>query len=146
MKKKIMRFGFALLASIFLATLVALGGGDGGIRFGPISVFSLCAIVAFGINWLAFIPANVAGTERYYDLTGSLTYLSVIIIALMLSGDPGVRAMDCVGDGGYMGIQNWVHSCSCESAAMAGMIDLTRLRPNLRGFSSHGRYRRCGLY
>ena len=45
-------------------------------------------ILAFLIQWLAYIPAYVFQTEKFYDLTGSLTYLSVTWYALILaSGD-----------------------------------------------------------
>tara|TARA_B110000008_G_scaffold152614_1_gene153807 strand:+ start:5825 stop:6673 length:849 start_codon:yes stop_codon:yes gene_type:complete len=38
--------------------------------------------LAFAIQWVAFIPAYVFQTEKFYDLTGSLTYLSVIWVSL----------------------------------------------------------------
>ena len=45
-------------------------------------------ILAFLIQWVAYIPAYVFQTEKFYDLTGSLTYLSVTWCALILaSGD-----------------------------------------------------------
>lgn len=45
-------------------------------------------ILAFLLQWVAYIPAYVFQTEKFYDLTGSLTYLSVTWYALILaSGD-----------------------------------------------------------
>ena len=45
-------------------------------------------ILAFLIQWVAYIPAYVFQTEKFYDLTGSLTYLSVTWYALIIaSGD-----------------------------------------------------------
>ena len=41
------------------------------------------ALGAFGIQWLAFIPARLFETERFYDLTGSLTYIAVTVAAVM---------------------------------------------------------------
>ena len=35
------------------------------------------ALGAFLIQWLAFIPARLLQTERFYDLTGSATYIAV---------------------------------------------------------------------
>ena len=43
--------------------------------------------LAFAIQWIAFIPAYIFQTEKFYDLTGSLTYLSVILYSLVLSSD-----------------------------------------------------------
>ena len=35
-------------------------------------------ILVFIIHWLLYIPANIFKTEKFYDLTGSLAYISVI--------------------------------------------------------------------
>ena len=43
--------------------------------------------LAFAIQWIAFIPAYIFQTEKFYDLTGSLTYLSVIWYSLVHSSD-----------------------------------------------------------
>lgn len=40
-------------------------------------------ILIFAIQWLAFIPAWHFKTERFYDLTGGLTYTLVILVALL---------------------------------------------------------------
>jgi len=75
-----------LIAALFITVLAGLGvslaGSDNGARVGVIPVFALCGLLAYLINWLAFIPANIAKTEHYYDLTGSVTYLSVIAVAV----------------------------------------------------------------
>lgn len=41
------------------------------------------AILAFAIQWIAFVPALMRQTEHFYDLTGSLTYASLVAIALL---------------------------------------------------------------
>lgn len=51
-------------------------------------VFGVAALAAFGIQWIAFVPAYLFKTEKFYDLTGSLTYLSVTWFAVYQS--PGV--------------------------------------------------------
>ena len=35
-------------------------------------------LLAYVIHWIAYIPAYIFQTEKFYDLTGSVTYLSVI--------------------------------------------------------------------
>ena len=35
-------------------------------------------LLAYAIHWIAYIPAYVFQTENFYDLTGSVTYLSVV--------------------------------------------------------------------
>jgi steroid 5-alpha reductase family enzyme len=44
-------------------------------------------LIAFIIQWIAFIPAYAFQTEKFYDLTGTLTYLSVTWYALYMSSD-----------------------------------------------------------
>jgi steroid 5-alpha reductase family enzyme len=68
-------------------------GSDGGDRVGSIPVFALCAALAFAINWLAFIPSALARTERYYDLVGGITYITITAVAVFLSGELDLRAM-----------------------------------------------------
>ena len=38
--------------------------------------------IAFALQWIAFIPAYVFQTEKFYDLMGSITYLSVMWFSL----------------------------------------------------------------
>ena len=46
-------------------------------------------ILAFLIQWVAYIPAYTFQTEKFYDLTGTLTYLSVVWFTYMLSYSVG---------------------------------------------------------
>ena len=46
-------------------------------------------ILAFLIQWVAYIPAYLLQTEKFYDLTGSLTYLTVIWFVYLSSNQVG---------------------------------------------------------
>ena len=46
------------------------------------------ALSAFVIQWLAFIPARLLQTERFYDLTGSATYIVVTFVAVAAASQP----------------------------------------------------------
>jgi steroid 5-alpha reductase family enzyme len=87
--KSISLIGIA--ACIAIASTIGVAGSDGGITLGRLPVFMLCGFAAFVIQWLVFVPAYRFQTEKYYDLTGSLTYTSLAIGALMASGshEPG---------------------------------------------------------
>jgi len=74
-----------IFISIGIAAVMAVAGSDGGARVVGLPVFVLCGILAFTIQWLSFIPAYIFQTEKYYDLTGSLTYISLALLALALS-------------------------------------------------------------
>lgn len=86
-----------ITAAIAIGALVALAGSDGSALVASIPVFALCALVAYAINWLVFIPSNAAKTEQYYDLTGSITYVTVTFVAVLLSGDLDARALIVAG-------------------------------------------------
>jgi len=70
---------------ILIGFLVAWAGSQGGVLIAGIPLFALSVGLVFIIQWLAFIPAYLLQTEKFFDLTGSITYISVITIALFLS-------------------------------------------------------------
>ena len=87
------RTGVAAVAvSVAIGVAISWAGSQGGTTLGALPVFALCGLLSFGINWLVFVPAYVFQTERYFDLTGSVTYLSIVGVALV-SGTPDVRAL-----------------------------------------------------
>ena len=82
-----------IAAAVLIGALVAWAGSDGSREIGWVPVFALCALLAYVINWVVFIPSNAAKTEHYFDLTGSLTYLTVTVVALLLSDELDARAV-----------------------------------------------------
>lgn len=78
---------------VLIGGAVAWAGSRGGVHVGGIPLFALCALLAFAINWIAFVPAWLLQTERSFDLVGSLTYVSLVLVALSLRGDPDPRAL-----------------------------------------------------
>ncbi|MDJ0698713.1 MAG: DUF1295 domain-containing protein [Woeseiaceae bacterium] len=84
---------FAIAVAILVGVFISWAGSDGGDRIGNIPVFAICGALAFGINWLVFIPSSLAQTEHYYDLTGGLTYITTVIVAVVLSGTTDPRAL-----------------------------------------------------
>ena len=43
-------------------------------------------VICFVIQWIAYIPAFLLKTEKFYDLTGSLTYIGTVLFALYATG------------------------------------------------------------
>ncbi|MBT8166510.1 MAG: DUF1295 domain-containing protein [Acidimicrobiia bacterium] len=82
-----------IAAAVVVGILVSAAGSDGSSQVGSIAVFGVCGLLAFGVNWIAFLPANAARTEKYYDLTGSITYLTVTLVAVALSDNLDARAV-----------------------------------------------------
>lgn len=73
--------------------LFAYFAGLPGQQVGGFPIMFACAVVALAVNWIAFVPSSLAQTEKFYDLTGAITYISVIAAAWLLSDNPDTRAM-----------------------------------------------------
>ena len=79
------------LISIFLASLVAMGINQGGVSISGVSLIYFCCALIFVAQWLVFIPSYIFQTEHYFDLTGSLTYISVTLLAILFTIDITLR-------------------------------------------------------
>ena len=81
------------VAAIAIGVGLALAGSHRGATIGGIGVFAACALISFAINWTVFVPSFKAQTEHYYDLTGSITYFTVTVAALVLTSDWDLRSI-----------------------------------------------------
>ena len=79
---------------IAIIALVITGSGSwGGLMFYSLPVMAWAVLGIFALQGLGFIPAFLYQTERYYDLIGSLTYISAIALVLLCSGEVDFRQM-----------------------------------------------------
>ena len=63
---------------------VAFAGSQGGLTVFGFPLFTLSVGLIFLVQWLAFIPAYLGQTEKFFDITGSLTYITVTFLAVLL--------------------------------------------------------------
>ena len=76
------------LTTIVVATtftivfLMMCAVGKKSVQLNEYSAVFYCAVLCIGMQWVAWIPASIGKTERYYDLTGGLTYLTVVGFSL----------------------------------------------------------------
>jgi len=79
------------------AAAIGLGfgwaAGGESIRLAGHSALFVCAVAAFAVNWIAFIPAALFQTDRFYDTIGAVTYLSVITAACVAAAPLDLRAV-----------------------------------------------------
>ena len=87
----------SIAVAIAIGALISWAGSDGGDRFEVVPVFALCGVLAFAVNWAAFIPAAIKQTEHYYDLTGGITYITVTVVAVLLSSSLDLRSAIVAG-------------------------------------------------
>jgi len=81
----------SIFVSILLAYLVAVGIDQGSVNISGISLIYFCCAFIFLAQWLVFIPSYIFETEHYFDLTGSLTYVSVTLLAILFTVDISLR-------------------------------------------------------
>jgi steroid 5-alpha reductase family enzyme len=78
---------------ILIGILVALAGSQGGVMVAGMPLFALSVGLAFIIQWLVFIPAYLMQTEKFFDITGSITYISITLAAVFFSNGIDARSI-----------------------------------------------------
>jgi len=97
MAKENVRSYIGILLIALLGLGVALAGSQGGYRVGGLPIYGLVVGLAFVIQWAVFIHAYRNKTEMYFDLTGSVTYITVMIVAVVFSPDKDFRSWLMLG-------------------------------------------------
>jgi steroid 5-alpha reductase family enzyme len=85
MKKEDRNAILSVLVVILVAVGVAWAGSQRSASAFGVPIFAVAVALTFLIQWLAFIPAYLRQTERFFDLTGAITYISVTTLAVWLS-------------------------------------------------------------
>ena len=70
---------------LVIGSAVGWAGGTGAGSLLGTPLFATLYALGFLIQWVAFIPSYLLQTERFFDITGSLTYISVAAVAVALS-------------------------------------------------------------
>jgi steroid 5-alpha reductase family enzyme len=83
----------ALPLVVLAGVAVAVAGGQGGGEALGLPVFVIAVGLAYFIQWLAFIPAYLQQSERFYDLIGAVTYVTVTVVAVVLAPEVDGRSM-----------------------------------------------------
>ena len=85
------------VGAVLVASGAAWAGSTNGASVAGIPVFALCVAIAFVVQWIAFIPAAWLRNERFFDAIGALTYVTVAVVALLLSASVDVRSVLIAG-------------------------------------------------
>jgi len=88
-KKALFAMPIALLIGIGFILSIGSTGGDG---INATKVFYPIAL-AFGIQWIAFIPAYLLKTEKFYDLVGGASFICVAILCLLLAPELNLQSI-----------------------------------------------------
>jgi steroid 5-alpha reductase family enzyme len=71
-----------VMTAFVIVFLVVRAVENNSIMLNGYSAVMYCAVMCIGMQWLAWIPASIGKTERFYDLAGGLTYLTVVGFSL----------------------------------------------------------------
>ncbi len=126
------RYGVQAAAAVVVCSAIATGvafavGQGGALAVGvPVSVW--CAALAFAINWVVFVPSFLGQTEHYFDLTGSATYILVLVLAVVLGG-----AFEGIGDVSLDFTMDWFtrNARLVRTATVVGLTAVWTLRLGL---------------
>ena len=69
-----------LVVAIFALGFGFLAGQE-SVEVAGYSAFFLCTVIAMTVNWLVFLPSAAGQSDKFYDATGAVTYLSVTAFA-----------------------------------------------------------------
>jgi len=85
-----------VISTLLIISVIVSAVGKNSVQINGYSTVLYCAIICIATQWLAWIPASIKQTERFYDLTGGLTYLTVVIFSLWAGSQsefPSVREL-----------------------------------------------------
>lgn len=80
---------------IILAVSAALAtaGNQGSVEISGFPLFAICASLGFVLHWVVFLPSFAFQTEHYFDLTGSISYIGAVLLAVVLHPSMDVRGL-----------------------------------------------------
>lgn len=81
------------LLIVLAGAFIGWAGSQGGLTVGGIPLFGLAVGLAYLVQWLVFLPSFRFQTETFFDLTGSLTYITITLLLLLLAPARDARAL-----------------------------------------------------
>ncbi|MBT5388611.1 MAG: DUF1295 domain-containing protein [Porticoccaceae bacterium] len=80
-----------IAVSLMIGALIILAGSQGSIQLQGLPLFLICGAIGFVLHWAVFAPSYAFQTEHYFDLTGSISYITTVIAALLLNPTLDIR-------------------------------------------------------
>ncbi len=75
----------AVITACLIGAGMAWAGSQGGYSVAGIGIFAIAVVGAFVVQWIVFVPSFWARTERFFDLTGSLTFIGMTAVIVILT-------------------------------------------------------------
>lgn len=71
-----------IILTILIPSTLSLFISDNSISINGYPVLLYCVLISFTIHLIIFIPSAIMKNEKFYDFTGMIAYLSIIIFAI----------------------------------------------------------------
>jgi steroid 5-alpha reductase family enzyme len=89
-----LRLTTIVVTTVFIIVFLMVGAvGNNSVILNGYSAVLYCAVICIGIQWVVWIAASIGKTERFYDLTGGLTYLTVVAFSLWAGSQSEVPSL-----------------------------------------------------
>jgi len=72
------------VVTFLVCYLLAITVSVGTIESDGLSLIMVAMALSFAIHWILFIPSYIFQTEKFYDLTGTLTYITVLSFVVFI--------------------------------------------------------------
>lgn len=73
-----------IVVVLLVSGCLAWAGSQGSFYIPPVPLFAICASIGFLLHWVVFIPSFIFQTEHYFDLTGSVSYITTVAVAAIM--------------------------------------------------------------
>lgn len=93
MKNSSLKGLLGLLIIVLIGFGLAVAGSQNGASVFGLPIFALAVGLIFIIQWLVFIPSFAKQTEKFFDITGALTYISVTLLSILVSPNVDTRVV-----------------------------------------------------
>ena len=76
---------FVILLVFLFGLIIALAGSHNSVSYNAVPLLIVCLMVSFVFHWIAFIPSYMLRTEKYYDISGTVSYLLLLFTSSYLT-------------------------------------------------------------
>lgn len=87
------KIGVFLLIALLLGAGIGWAGSQGSAAWNGIPLYALGGVIIYLLHWAVYVPSYIYQTEHYFDLTGSVTYLTALGTVAVLHPAPDTRGL-----------------------------------------------------
>ena len=80
-----------IIVSVVIGAAILAAGSSESLYAYNLPLFALCGSIGFVLHWAIFIPSYLFKTEHYFDLTGSISFITTVVVALALHPQLDIR-------------------------------------------------------